>query len=99
MPTAASDFVGHGRDDGIELLRAVQRDGGDRLGRRLEQCLEFGCRHDPTGTGASSCVRARFVAPGFPSDVATNRQRAVADPIAQVVPATRAGQARRPERR
>ena len=43
MPTAASDFVGHGRDDGIELLRAVQRDGGDRLGRRLEQCLEFGC--------------------------------------------------------
>jgi hypothetical protein len=40
------DFVGHGRNDGVELVGAVQRDSGDRPGRRVEQCLELSRWHN-----------------------------------------------------
>jgi len=50
QPDRRLDLVGHGRDDRVELLRAVQRDGGDRAGGRVEQCLEVGLAsfHSPS---------------------------------------------------
>ena len=41
-PIGGLDLVGHRRDDGVELVGAVQRDGGDRTGRRVQQCFESG---------------------------------------------------------
>jgi hypothetical protein len=52
------DFVGHRRDDGVELVRAVQRDGRDGPRRRVQKCLEIGCRHSRSEAASDSGVKS-----------------------------------------
>lgn len=57
QPDSGLDLVGHGRDDGVELFRAVERDGGHRPGRRVQQRLEIGCRH--SSSEVTSALRVK----------------------------------------